>query len=136
MSDQKKQLAGAVIALGATITDAMDDVPGFVPCGTPAQVILDAISTYSNADDAAAEQVTPNIVAFAGHVSEHRGVAAHELADVDALDDTQRQLAQRVLDLAATNTAATLEPAQVEWLYRSLGALEPGSGKATDLLAQ
>ncbi len=64
MSDQKKQLAGAVIALGATITDAMDDVPGFVPCGTPAQVILDAISTYTNADDAAAEQVTPNIVAL------------------------------------------------------------------------
>ncbi len=62
-------------------------------------------------------------------MSEHRGVAAHELADVDALDDTQRQLAQRVLDLAAANTAATLEPAQVEWLYRSLGALEPAAAR-------
>lgn len=136
MSDQKKQLAGAVIALGATITDAMDDVPGFVPCGTPAQVILDAIATYQNADDAAAEQVTPNIVAFVSHVSEHRGVPAHEPADVDALDQTQRELARRVLDLAAANTAATLEPAQVEWLYRALGALEPASDRAESLLAQ
>lgn len=136
MSDQKKQLAGAVIALGATITDAMDDVPGFVPCGTPAQVILNAISTYADADDAAAEQVTPNIVDFVSHVSEHRSVPAHAPADVDALDDAQRQLAQRVLDLAAANTADTLEPAQVEWLYRSLGALEAGSDRAADLLAQ
>lgn len=110
MSDSKKQLAGAVVALGATITEAMDAVPGFVPCGTPAQVIVDAIRTYADGDDAAAAGTAQDVLGFVQHVSEHRGVTAHQ--------------------------AASLDPARTEWMYRSLGALEAGSAKAADLLAQ
>lgn len=101
MSDPKKQLAGAVVALGATITEAMDAVPGFVQ-----------------------------------HVSEHRGVTAHQVADVDALSAEQSQLAQKVVALATSAEAASLDPARTEWMYRALGALEPGSAKAADLLTQ
>jgi hypothetical protein len=72
MSTAQDQLAGALVALGATITDAMDAAPGFVPCGTPSQVIIDALNTYAAADDAAIAQTTPNILAFVEHVSDHR----------------------------------------------------------------
>lgn len=136
MSEQKNLLAGSVIALGATITEAMDDAPGFVPCGTPAQVILNAINTYATADDAAAEQTAQQVTGFVGHVSEHRGVTAHETADVEQLNDQQKELAQKVLDLAKVATADTMDPQQTEWLYRSLGALEPGATTTADLLAQ
>ena len=44
MNEIQNELAGATVALGATITAAMDDAPGFVPCGTPAQVVLDALN--------------------------------------------------------------------------------------------
>ncbi|MGN0287037.1 MAG: hypothetical protein ACI4B6_05145 [Atopobiaceae bacterium] len=136
MSEQKNLLAGSVIALGATITEAMDDAPGFVPCGTPAQVILNAINTYATADDAAAEQTAQQVTGFVGHVSEHRGVTAHETADVEQLSDQQKELAQKVLDLAKVATADTMDPQQTEWLYRALGALEPSATTAADLLAQ
>lgn len=135
MSEQKKQLAGSLIALGATITDAMDDVPGFLPCGTPAQVILNAINVYSNGDDATALETSQNVLGFIGHVSEHRGVTAHEMADVDALTSEQSQLAAKVLELAQAD-ANSLDPVKTEWLYRSLAALEPGNGNAATLLAQ
>lgn len=136
MSEQKNLLAGSVIALGATITEAMDDAPGFVPCGTPAQVILNAINTYAGSDDAAAAQTAQQVSGFVGHVSEHRGVTAHETADVEQLSDQQKELAQKVLDLAKAATADTMDPQQTEWLYRALGALEPGATTAAELLAQ
>lgn len=136
MSEQKNLLAGSVIALGATITEAMDDAPGFVPCGTPAQVILNAINTYAGSDDAAAAQTAQQVSGFVGHVSEHRGVTAHETADVEQLSDQQKELAQKVLDLAKAATADTMDPRQTEWLYRALGALEPGATNAAELLAQ
>ncbi|MDD5799567.1 MAG: hypothetical protein PUD09_02805 [Coriobacteriales bacterium] len=136
MSEQKNLLAGSVIALGATITEAMDDAPGFVPCGTPAQVILNAINTYAGSDDAAAAQTAQQVSGFVGHVSEHRGVTAHETADVEQLSDQQKELAQKVLDLAKAATADTMDPRQTEWLYRALGALEPGATTAAELLAQ
>lgn len=136
MSDPKKQLAGAVVALGATITEAMDAVPGFVPCGTPAQVIVDAIRTYADGDDASATGTAQDVLGFVQHVSEHRGVTAHQAADVDALSPEQSQLAQKVVALATSAEAAPLDPARTEWMYRALGALEPGNAKAADLLAQ
>ena len=136
MSDSKKQLAGAVVALGATITEAMDAVPGFVPCGTPAQVIVDAIRTYADGDDAAAAGTAQDVLGFVQHVNEHRGVTAHQLTDVDALSAEQSQLAQKVIDIATSAEAPSRDPARTEWMYRALGALEAGSAKAADLLAQ
>ena len=50
MNEIQNELAGATVALGATITAAMDDAPGFVPCGTPAQVVLDALNAAGSAE--------------------------------------------------------------------------------------
>ena len=53
MNEIQNELAGAAVALGATITAAMDDAPGFVPCGTPAQVVIDALVAAGAAEPAA-----------------------------------------------------------------------------------
>lgn len=120
MSTAQDQLAGALIALGATITDAMDAAPGFVPCGTPSQVIIDALNTYAAADNAAIAQTTPRILAFVEHVSSHRGVAAHEPA---AVAGDGAEPFQKVLAFAAKADPASVTPDEATWLYRTLASL-------------
>lgn len=136
MSSSRKELAGSVIALGATITAAMDDAPGFVPCGTPAQVIISAIRCGAEGDAEAIGQTIQQVQGFIGHVSEHRGVTAHEPASTDGLAPAQTKLAQKLVSLALAKNADELSPAETEWLYRSLAALEPGNTTAESLLAE
>ena len=98
----------------------MDAAPGFVPCGTPSQVIIDALNTYAAADDAAIAQTTPNILAFVEHVSGHRGVTAHEPAAVRG-DDAEPF--KQVLAFAAEADPSAVTPDKAEWLYRTLASL-------------
>lgn len=123
MSTAQDQLAGALIALGATITDAMDAAPGFVPCGTPSQVIIDALNTYAAGDDATIAQTTPNIIAFVEHVSDHRGVTAHEAAHADAAKGDGAETFSKVLAFAAEADLSAVTPDKAEWLYRTLASL-------------
>lgn len=120
MSTAQDKLAGALVALGATITDAMDAAPGFVPCGTPSQVIIDALNTYAAADDAAITQTTPSILAFVEHVSDHRGVTAHEPA---AVSGDEAEPFKQVLAFAAEADPSAVTPDKAEWLYRALASL-------------
>ena len=86
MNEIQNELAGATVALGATITAAMDDAPGFVPCGTPAQVVLDALNAAGSAEpEADLPQHVAQVRGFVEHISGHRGVPAHVGTDVAAL---------------------------------------------------
>ncbi len=38
MSNSRDELTGALIGLGATITEAMNEIEGFIPCGNPATI--------------------------------------------------------------------------------------------------
>ena len=60
--DTKQQLVNALAGLGSTITEAMDVIEGFVPCGHPALTVSNALVALDTDDDAAlAEQnITPS----------------------------------------------------------------------------
>ena len=130
MNEMQNELAGATVALGATITAAMDDAPGFVPCGTPAQVVLDALNAAGAAEPAAdLPQQVAQVRGFVEHVSGHRGVAAHAGTDVAALSPAGKQLLDALLAFAASANAEALSADATSWLYRSLAALETGDGE-------
>lgn len=125
MNEMQNELAGATVALGATITAAMDDVPGFVPCGTPAQVVLDALVAAGAAEPATdLAQRVAQVRGFVEHVSGHRGVPAHAGTDVTALSPVGKQLLDALFSFAASANAESLSPDATSWLYRSLAALE------------
>lgn len=127
MNEIQNELAGATVALGATITAAMDDAPGFVPCGTPAQVVLDALNAASVAEpEADLPQRVAQVRGFVEHVSGHRGVPAHAGTDVAVLSPTGKQLLDALFGFAASANAETLSQDATSWLYRSLAALETG----------
>lgn len=125
MNEMQNELAGATVALGATITAAMDDVPGFVPCGTPAQVVLDALVAAGAAEPATdLAQRVAQVRGFVEHVSGHRGVPAHAGTDITALSPVGKQLLDALFSFAASANAESLSPDATSWLYRSLAALE------------
>ncbi len=133
MNEMQSELAGATVALGATITAAMDDAPGFVPCGTPAQVVVDALSAAGLAEPPAdLPQHLDQVRGFVEHVSGHRGVPAHAGTDIAVLSPAGRQLLDALLTFAAGADAETLSPDATAWLYRSLATLESGDDETAN----
>lgn len=74
--DTKQKLVNALAGLGSTITEAMDVIEGFVPCGHPALTVSNALVALDADDDAALAQQLETVEGFIDHVSENRGVAA------------------------------------------------------------
>ncbi|MEE8703973.1 MAG: hypothetical protein SOH58_03035 [Olsenella sp.] len=133
MNDLQNELAGATVALGATITAAMDDVPGFVPCGTPSQVVTGAL-VATGADEAPADLAArvQQVHGFVDHVADHRGVEPHADTDVTALSPAGRQLLEALLGFSASADADGVTPDEAEWLYRSLAAVESGDDERSN----
>ena len=88
--DTKQQLVDALAGLGSTITEAMDVIEGFVPCGHPALTVSNALVALDADDNAALAQQLETVESFIDHVSENRGVAAHHGIEVE-LADRRRQ---------------------------------------------
>ena len=92
------ELLGALVGVGTTVTRAMDEVPGFVPCGKPAGIVMDGLLAASPASGAEEGALVDRIALtrdFIAHVSDHRGVAAGEEYDFSALraaDPAERNL--------------------------------------------
>ena len=81
--DTKQQLVDALAGLGSTITEAMDVIEGFVPCGHPALTVSNALVALDVDDDAALAQQLETVEGFIDHVSENRGVAAYHGIEVE-----------------------------------------------------
>ena len=81
--DTKQQLVNALAGLGSTITEAMDVIEGFVPCGHPALTVSNALVALDADDDAALAQQLETVEGFIDHVSENRGVAAYHGVEVE-----------------------------------------------------
>ena len=81
--DTKQQLVNALAGLGSTITEAMDVIEGFVPCGHPALTVSNALVALDADDDAALAQQFETVAGFIDHVSENRGVAAYHGIEVE-----------------------------------------------------
>lgn len=123
MQANKTELFGALCGLGGTITEAMNEIPGFVPCGHPAAVVLEALALCGD-DTASAEAIaeqTEVVRGFIEHVSEHRGVSAHAGRKAP-LGAAEQKVADKLIDDAITADAA--DPDQAQSFYRALAALE------------
>ena len=134
--DTKEQLVDALVGLGATITEAMDVIEGFVPCGHPALTVSNALVALDTEDDAALAQQLETVEGFIDHVSENRGVTAHHDASVE-LTGSKANLFAAIREVGTLMQTAGVKNTQVnEWVYRSLAALNDSDEKAAEKLAE
>lgn len=129
MQPNKTELFGALCGLGGTITEAMDNNPGFVPCGHPAAVVMEALEVCGT--DAASEDEivaqTAMVQGFIEHVADHRGVSAHT-GRVDALSEAETALAEKLIAAAPNTDPADPDAAQA--FYRALAAIDAADASA------
>lgn len=134
--DTKQQLVNALAGLGSTITEAMDVIEGFVPCGHPALTVSNALVALDTDDDAALAQQLETVEGFIDHVSENRGVAAYHGIEVE-LAGPKADLLAAIREVGALMQTAGVKNTQVnEWVYRSLAALDSSDEKAAEQLAE
>ncbi len=134
--DTKEQLVDALVGLGSTITEAMDVIEGFVPCGHPALTVSNALVALNADDDAALAQQLETVKGFIDHVSENRGVAAHHDLFVE-LVGPKADLFAAIREVGTLMQTAGVKNTQVnEWVYRSLAALNDSDEKAADKLTE
>lgn len=134
--DTKQQLVNALAGLGATITEAMDAIEGFVPCGHPALTVSNALVALDADDDAALTQQLETVKGFIDHVSENRGVTAHHGINVE-LTDPKANLFAAIREVGTLMQTAGVKNTQVnEWVYRSLAALNDSDEATTEKLAE
>lgn len=135
--DTKQQLVNALAGLGSTITEAMDVIEGFVPCGHPALTVSNALVALDADDDAALAQQLETVEGFIDHVSENRGVTAHHDIELGELTGAKAELYAEISAIANLTKTAGVKNTQVnEWLYRSLAALDSSDEKAAEQLAE
>ena len=131
--DTKQQLVDALAGLGSTITEAMDVIEGFVPCGHPALTVSNALVALDADDNAALAQQLETVESFIDHVSENRGVAAHHGIEVELAGPK----AAAIREAGTLMQTAGVKNTQVnEWVYRSLAALNDSDEKAAEQLAE
>ncbi len=133
--DTKQQLVNALAGLGSTITEAMDVIEGFVPCGHPALTVSNALVALDADDDAALAQQLETVEGFIDHVSENRGVSAYHGIEVELAP--KADLLAAIREVGALMQTAGVKNTQVnEWVYRSLAALDSSEEKAAEQLAE
>ena len=126
--DTKQQLVNALAGLGSTITEAMDVIEGFVPCGHPALTVSNALVALDADDNAALAQQLETV--------ESRGVAAHHGIEVE-LAGPKADLFAAIREAGTLMQTAGVKNTQVnEWVYRSLAALNDSDEKAAEQLAE
>ena len=134
--DTKQQLVNTLVGLGTTITEAMDVIEGFVPCGHPALTVSSALVALDANDDTALAQQLETVEGFIDHVSENRGVTAHRDVFVE-LVGPKANLFAAIREVGALMQTAGVKNTQVnEWVYRSLAALNDSDEKAAEKLAE
>ena len=134
--DTRQKLVNALAGLGSTITEAMDTIGGFVPCGHPALTVSNALVALSSDDDATLAQQLETVEGFIDHVSENRGVTAHHDLFVE-LVGPKADLLAAIREVGALMQTAGVKNTQVnEWVYRSLAALNDSDEKAAEKLAE
>lgn len=136
--DTKQQLINALVGLGSTITEAMDQIEGFVPCGHPALVVTGALNALADgADEAVLAEQLETVRGFIDHVSENRGVTAYHDIEAAELTGAKAELFAEISAVANLTKTAGVKNTQVnEWIYRSLAALNKDEAMAADKLAE
>lgn len=134
--DTKQQLVNALVGLGSTITEAMDVIEGFVPCGHPALTVSNALVALDADDNAVLTQQLETVKGFIDHVSENRGVTAHHDLYIE-LVGPKADLFAAIREVGTLMQTVGVKNTQVnEWVYRSLAALNDSDEKAADKLTE
>lgn len=134
--DTKQQLINALVGLGSTITEAMDVIEGFVPCGHPALTVSNALVALGSDDNSVLAQQLETVDGFIDHVSENRGVTAYHDLTVE-LVGPKADLFAAIREIGTLMQTAGVKNTQVnEWVYRSLAALNDSDEKAAEKLAE
>ena len=134
--DTKQQLINALVGLGSTITEAMDVIEGFVPCGHPALTVSNALVALGSDDNSVLAQQLETVGGFIDHVSENRGVSAYHDLTVE-LVGPKADLFAAIREVGALMQTAGVKNTQVnEWVYRGLAALNDSDEKAAEKLAE
>ena len=134
--DTKQQLVNALVGLGSTITEAMDVIEGFVPCGHPALTVSNALVALGANDNAALAEQLETVEGFIDHVSENRGVTAYHNLAVE-LTNSKADLFAAIREVGALMQTCGVKNTQVnEWVYRSLAALNSSDEKVAQKLAE
>lgn len=134
--DTKQQLINALLGLGSTITEAMDVIEGFVPCGHPALTVSNALVALGSDDNSVLAQQLETVDGFIDHVSENRGVTAYHDLTVE-LVGPKADLFAAIREVGVLMQTAGVKNTQVnEWVYRSLAALNDSDEKAAEKLAE
>ena len=146
MSHAHDELIGALIGLGGTITRAMDQIEGFVPCGNPAAVVLGGLATWGNGgvEDRDLEGCAEQARGFIQHVSEHRGVEACPVFDASELTDADRALIDGLAKAAVEASCYLMQGSYSDeinaYFYRALASIGKRDAdevaKATDFLPE
>lgn len=129
---QKDTLAGALIAFGATLTGAMDDNPGFTPCGHPAQCVFAGLSAYADPSSTDAEllELTGTALRFIPHVAANHGADPKQPYDLSDAGEQSRALLDGLARLAPAGAEAVAADDYLDevnvFFYRSLGAIYAG----------
>lgn len=134
--DTKQQLINALVGLGSTITEAMDVIEGFVPCGHPALTVSNALVALGSDDNSVLAQQLETVDGFIDHVSENRGVTAYHDLTVE-LVGPKADLFAAIREIGTLMQTAGVKNTQInEWVYRSLAALNDSDEKAAEKLAE
>ena len=138
MINENARLAGALVGLGGTISQAMDEIEDFIPCGHPATVVIDGLaSLQARLSDEELNEKTESVCGLIDHVSKKRGVPVHSVANVEEFSGSKKELLARLADVACQlqTKEATHQNINV-WLYRGLAALEGDGDAAMSMLAE
>lgn len=141
MTTLNPALTGALVALGGTITNAMNDDPEFVPCGRPAGIVMGNVQALGlNLSDEEYAARASQVLALADHVGDHHGAKVEPAYDASALSPVKEQLLDALIELSATTLPALergINDRQVSaFFYRSLAAIAGEDKDAADQLDQ
>ena len=138
MINENARLAGALVGLGGTISQAMDEIEDFIPCGHPATVVIDGLaSLQARLSDEELNEKTESVCGLIDHVSKKRGVPVHSVANVEEFSGSKKELLARLVDIARQLQAKKATHQNINaWLYRGLAALEGDGDAAMSMLAE
>lgn len=146
MNKQNAALAGALVGLGGTITNAMNDNPEFVPCGRPAGIVMTNVAVLGDELPAGElAQRTQMVLALMNHVGEHHGAEVAGAYDASSLSPVKVALLDALTELTGLALPALQRGVNDRetsaYFYRSLAAVaaddaaaEAQLGKLADVM--
>ena len=141
MNKENIALAGALVGLGGTITNAMNADPEFVPCGRPAGIVMTNVAALDATMPASElNERVMQVLALMEHVGEHHGATVAGAYDASALSPVKESLLGALIELTGAALPALergVNDREVSaYFYRSLAAVAADDAAAEGQLSK